>query len=462
MSLPVVAIVGRPNVGKSTFFNRCVGARRAIVDDSPGITRDRLYQEAEWAGYKFLLVDTGGLGPATAEAITDQVADQTKLAINESDVVVFMVDGKAGVTGSDRNVASLLRKSPKPVILAVNKIDEIKQQANTVEFYELGLGEPAALSALQGDAGVGDLLDRITSSISELGIAIKESKKKKELEFETELSQEDADTPVPKDFSVAIVGRPNVGKSSILNCLAGTHRTIVDSAPGTTRDAIDTVVNFGESQITLTDTAGIRRRSKVMYGVEAFAVVRSLSAIDRSDVAVLVLDATEPVSEQDQRIATRIEKSGKAAIIVLNKWDLVGDRSSKHMNELTEEIHSQLRQLGHARIVFTSALKQQRVNKILEATQQAWQQSKKRIGTSTVNRIINEAVALSPPPSGSRGRRLRISYSTQVSAAPPTFLLFVNDGKLLTSNYTSYLERKLREAFGFEGATLRIITRNKQ
>jgi len=454
MSLPVVAIVGRPNVGKSTFFNRCVGRRHAIVDDSPGITRDRIYQEADWSGYSFLLVDTGGLLPANIETMSDQIADQTQLAIAESDVIVFMVDGKIGITGGDRHVAELLRKSPKPVILAVNKIDELKQQAAMHEFYELGLGEPAGLSAMRGDAGVGDLLDKVVSKLDPAGRAVKPTTTYEETTV-------DEDNTTPKEYSIAIVGRPNVGKSSILNCLVGKQRTIVDSTPGTTRDAIDSTMKHGDALVTLTDTAGIRRRSKVMYGVEAFAVVRSLSAIDRSNVAVLVLDATEPVSDQDQKIATRIEKSGKAAVIVLNKWDLVEDRSSKHMNELSEEIRSQLRQLGHAPIVFASALKQQRVNKILEAAHQAWQESNKRIDTNTVNRIINESVALSPPPAGSRGRRLRITYSTQASVAPPTFVLFVNDGKLLTANYKSYLERKLREAFGFAGTTLRIITRNK-
>lgn len=468
MSTPVVAIVGRPNVGKSTFFNRCIGARHAIVDDTPGITRDRIYQEAEWSGYKFLLVDTGGLRSATGESISAQVTNQTEFAITEADVLVFMVDGKSGITGSDRSIANLLRKSGKPVILAVNKIDEVRNDDRKLEFYELGVGEPVTLSAMRGDAGVGNLLDDVVTHFKQDGIKQKSTKHEDVALDPTQMSvYEESEEPAAaesverKNYSIAIVGRPNVGKSSILNCLCGSGRAIVDSVPGTTRDAVDTTVEHDGSLVTLIDTAGIRRRSKVEYGVEAFAVVRSLSAIDRSDVAVLILDATQPVSDQDQKIASRIEKSGKAAVIVLNKWDLVEGRSSQHMNQLSEEIHSQLRQLGHAQIVFVSALTRQRVTKIIEIAKLAWQESKKRIDTSTLNRIIHEAVTLSPPPASRRGQRLKIPYSCQTTTAPPTFLLFVNDGKLLTPSYQAYLERKLREAFGFEGTCLRIVTRNK-
>jgi GTP-binding protein len=444
MSLPVVAIVGRPNVGKSTFFNRCIGARTAIVDDTPGVTRDRLYREAEWSGHRFLLVDTGGLLPDEKEEMMTQVGQQAKLAISEADVIIFMVDGRSGVAGADLQVANILRRTKKPVILAVNKVDEPHHDDRKYEFYELGLGEPHSLSAMRGTGGVGDLLDQVIDLFKDLP-----GSKDGEVDEET------------KNFSLAIVGRPNVGKSSIVNTLCGTQRTIVSSVPGTTRDAIDTKIKHQGREITLIDTAGIRRKSKVDYGIEAFSVVRSLSAIDRSDVVALMLDATETISDQDQKIASRIEESGKAAVIVINKWDLVEDRSSSAMNKFIDEVKSELRQIAFSEVIFTSAITKQRVAKILEAAERAFEQSRRRVTTSLINQVVNEAAALVPPPSSKRGKRLRVYYTTQVQVAPPTFVMFVNEDRLLTDAYRTYLERKIREAFGFTGTSIRLMTRPK-
>lgn len=450
-SKPVVAIVGRPNVGKSTFFNRCVGARQAIVDDSPGVTRDRIYQETDWSGRQFLLVDTGGVIPNANEKIANEVFDQVGLALDEADVIVFMVDGKSGISGADEEVANLLRRTKKPVIVAVNKIDEPREDMNSLEFYGLGLGEPHSLSAMRGTGGVGDLLDKIIA----LFPALPDISELPELPDETE-------DPNTGPIAVAVVGKPNVGKSSLVNLLVGQHRTIVSDQPGTTRDAIDTTVKHNGREITIVDTAGIRRKSRVDYGVEAFAVVRSLRAIERADVSVLILDATQEITDQDQKIAAKIEDAGRAAVIVMNKWDLVEEKSSRLMNQFTENVHADLRSIGFAEVLFTSALTKQRVNKIIEAVERASAETKKRISTGLLNQIVNESVALVPPPSSKRGKRLKVYYTTQVSVSPPTFVLFVNDDKLMTRNYHTYLERKIRESFGFRGTPIRIVTRAKK
>lgn len=450
MAKSIVAIVGRPNVGKSTLFNRFVGARDAIVYDSPGVTRDRIYRDADWSGHEFLLVDTGGIIPDATEEMSVQVREQVNMAIAEADVIIFVVDGKNGLNGADTDVANILRRAKKPVLLAVNKIDEPHEESNMLEFYKLGLGDPLPVSAMRGTGGVGDLLDKVIEKLPP----------------ETRIKNGD-ELPVleegeePNEYSVAIVGRPNVGKSSLVNALSNTRRTIVTPIPGTTRDAIDTVIAYGTKEVTLIDTAGIRRKSRVDYGVEAFSVVRSLKAIDRCDIAVLMLDATQTISDQDQKIAAKIEEAGKSAVIVMNKWDLIEDKSSKLMNDFTDEIYSQLPHLKFAEVVFTSALTKQRLPKILEAAERAWKESRRRVKTAIVNQVINEAQTLTPPPSASRGRRLRVYYTTQVSVSPPTFALFVNDGKLLTNTYRVYLERKIREAFGFKGAPIRLLTRAK-
>ena len=452
MVKPVVAIVGRPNVGKSTFFNRCVGARDAIVFDQPGVTRDRIYRDCDWAGQEFLLIDTGGLIQDSKEEMSEQVADQVQVAVQEADVIVFMVDAKQGMNGSDQDVANMLRRTKKPIILAVNKIDEPHEMANINEFYQLGLGEPYAVSAMRGTGGVGDLLDLIINALPE------HLKRKAGPPEEQVLEEEGVE---PNAYAVAIVGKPNVGKSSLVNALSNSKRTIVSSVPGTTRDAIDTVISYDSKEVTLIDTAGIRRKSKVDFGVEAFSVVRSLRAIDRADVAVLMLDAQEPVSDQDQKIGGKIEEAGKAAVLVVNKWDLIENKSSKLMNEFVEDVHRELPHLKFAEVVFTSALTKQRLPKILEAAERAWKQSRRRVTTGLLNQVFNEAQTITPPPASSRGKRLRIYYATQVSIQPPTFVLFVNDGKLMPLTYKAYLERKLREAFGFQGTPIRLLTRAK-
>ncbi len=448
MARAVVAIVGRPNVGKSTFFNRCVGARDAIVFDSPGVTRDRIYRECDWSGHDFLLVDTGGLVPDATEEMSAKVADQVALAVAEADVIIFMVDGKSGLIGTDLDVANMLRRTKKPILLAVNKIDEPHEETNLLEFYKLGLDEPHPLSAMRGTGGVGDLLDKVVAALPPVNGSGADGSGAEDVEAR-------------EDFSVAIVGRPNVGKSSIVNALSNSRRTIVTALPGTTRDAIDTVIKYGTRSVTLIDTAGIRRKSKVQFGVEAFSVVRSLKAIDRADVAVLMLDATETVADQDQKIAAKIAEAGKATVIVVNKWDLIENKSSKMMNEFTQQVLLDLPHLKFAEVIYSSALTRQRLPKILEACQRAWAENRRRINTGLINQIVNEAQTITPPPSASRGRRLRIYYATQVSVSPPTFVLFVNDNKLLTQSYQVYLERKIREAFGFRGTPIRLIARPK-
>ncbi|MBX9689036.1 MAG: ribosome biogenesis GTPase Der [Candidatus Obscuribacterales bacterium] len=455
MIKPVVVIVGRPNVGKSTFFNRCVGGREAIVYDQPGVTRDRIYRDCDWSGHDLLLVDTGGLLPDSTEEMSRQVREQVKNAVDEADLVVFMVDGKAGVTGADQDVANMLRRSKKPVLLAVNKIDSPREEANLLDFYSLGLGEPMSLSALRGTGGVGDLLDKVLETIPpDLKAACRRNGKEDESESEEEEER--------KDFSLAIVGRPNVGKSSIINAITGTQRSIVTDIPGTTRDALDTIFEFEDRKITLIDTAGIRRKSKVDYGVEAFSVVRALNSIERADVVVLVLDANQEIADQDQKIAQKIIDAGKAAIVVFNKWDLVSNKSSRLMNEYMDKIVQDLPHLKFVEAVFTSAKSGQRVQKILETAARAFEQTQRRVSTATFNSVIQDAQMLTPAPSGKRGRRLRIYYGTQVSICPPSFILKVNDDKLADSSYLTYLERKIRESFGFKGTPIRLFLRPKE
>jgi GTP-binding protein len=458
MTSNIVAIVGRPNVGKSTFFNRLIGARHSIVDDTAGVTRDRIYHDTDWAGHEFLVIDTGGIVFDKQETLAKQIYDQVKLALEEADVIIFMVDGKAGLVGTDHDVANILRKAKKPVILAVNKVDQPSDEQNVGEFYELGLGEPFGLSALRGTGGVGDLLDKIVAHFPP----------RKLIEETFDLDEDGDDEEGRKKFdpngplSIAVVGKPNVGKSSMVNLLCGKTRSIVSAEPGTTRDAIDTRIVYKGCPITLIDTAGIRRKSRVDYGIEAFSVVRSLKAIERADVVVLMLDAAQEITDQDHKIAGKIAEAGKAAVIVMNKWDLIENKSSQLMNEYSENLKQDLRALSFAEVVYTSAATRQRTHKVLDAAQKAWEEANRRIPTSILNQVVNESVALVPPPSSSRGKRLRIYYCTQASVKPPTFVLFVNDTKLMTQSYETYLERKLRESSGFNGTPIRIILRPKR
>jgi GTP-binding protein len=458
MAKSVVAIVGRPNVGKSTFFNRCVGARHAIVEDTAGVTRDRIYRETDWSGHDLILIDTGGVIANSKDEMSGQIYDQVALAIEEADVIVFIVDGKNGMCGADEEVANLLRRSKKPIILAVNKIDDPPDEPKAMEFYGLGLGDPVTLSAMRGSGGVGDVLDRV---LEILGLDQPVKKKRKKKEYVDDLPEEEEDDELGPT-SIAIVGKPNVGKSSITNLLCGKSRTIVGAEPGTTRDAIDTPIKVNGKDYIVVDTAGIRRRNKVDYGIEAFAVVRSLRALERANVCVMVLDASQEITDQDQKIASKIEEAGKAAVIVLNKWDLIEDKTSRLMNEFTERMKTELRAISYAEVVFTSAVSKQRIPKIIEAVDRAQEATRKRISTGTLNQIVNESVALVPPPASKRGKRLKVYYTTQVSVAPPTFVVFANDNKLMTRQYEVYLERKIRDSFGYVGTPVRIITRSKK
>lgn len=435
MAKPVVAIVGRPNVGKSTLFNRLAEGRIAIVEDIPGVTRDRIYREAEWLNKKFVLIDTGGINWDN-DNISTEVKTQAEMAVEEADVIIFVVDGKSGLLGDDEEIASLLRKSGKPVVLAVNKVENFTEQA-IFEFYGLGMGEPIPISALHG-MNTGDLLDKVVSY------------------FPIEQEEEED----PDVIKVAIVGRPNVGKSSLVNRFLGEKRVIVSDIPGTTRDAIDTYVKWQEQNYLIIDTAGMRRKSKIENPVERYSVLRSLRAIERADVVLLLIDGTEGVTEQDKKIAGYIHEQGKAAIIVVNKWDLV-IKDDKTMNRYDENIREELTFMQYAPIMYISALTGQRVIKLFDIINLVAEQASRRIATSVLNQLLSEIVALNPPPSD-KGRRLKISYVTQVGVKPPKFVLFVNDPDLMHFSYERYIENQFRQAFGFEGNPIRLILRQKK
>jgi len=445
MTKPLVAIVGRPNVGKSALFNRLVGRPIAIVEDIPGTTRDRLYADGEWSGTTFTLVDTGGLqltwlpdeviNSATPEHLIEQVRQQARLAIDEADLVVFMVDAEAGLTPIDQEVADLLRQTDKPVILVANKADNEARRLAALEFYSLGLGDPYAISALHG-TGTGDLLDAIVSALP-----------KQQPE------------PEPGSIKVAIVGRPNVGKSSLLNALLGEERAIVSEIPGTTRDAIDTVMEWEGQRIVLIDTAGIRRRGRIERGIEKYSVIRSLKAISRADVALLLLDATDMVTAQDAHIAGYILEENKSVIVIVNKWDLI-EKDTQTMVEFTERIRSELKFLDYVPVAFISAKTRKRVNTVLPTTLKVREQRFQRIGTSELNQIVQDAVSKHAPPSKA-GKRLKFLYATQVSVDPPTFVFFVNDLRLVHFSYERYLENQLRERHEFLGTPLKLYFRNR-
>jgi len=434
--------VGRPNVGKSTFFNRVVGQKLAIVEDIPGTTRDRLYGEAEWNGRHFTLIDTGGLEFETTkqeETETDEITRQTRgqahLAIEEADVIIFMVDAKTGITASDREIADILRRTKKPVILAANRADSEERRQNSVEFYELGIGDPIPVSSYHG-TNTGDLLDAITDQLPNEGT-----------------EEED------NSIRIAIIGRPNVGKSRMLNSILGQERVIVSDVPGTTRDAIDTAIELNDKQITLIDTAGIRRRGHIEQGIEKYSVMRTLRAINRSTVVLLVVDASEGITAQDAHIAGYALDAFKGIVLVVNKWDKV-EKDSDTMQEFTTKIRQELEFLSWVPMIFTSAKFGQRVNKALDMALQVAEERNKRISTATLNKMVREAVAEHNPPT-KPGKWLKILYATQADINPPTFVFSVNDSKQVHFSYERYLENKLRLAFGFEGTPINLVFRSR-
>ena len=441
MPRPIVAIVGRPNVGKSTLFNRLIGERRAIVEDLPGTTRDRVYGTADWGGVEFTVVDTGGLqvereiAASSVAEIAQRTREQAQSAIDEADVIVFMVDVKAGLTTGDYDVADLLRRTDKPTILVANKADSPGRRESATEFYALGLGEPIPVSAFHG-IGSGDLLDRIVEALPEF--------------------EEEPETEGP---SIAIVGRPNVGKSRLLNALLGQERAIVSDVPGTTRDTLDTQLVWEDQPLTLIDTAGIRRKGRVEKGVEQYSVLRSMRAIDRSDVVLLVIDATESFTAQDLHIAGYIEEQKKGIVVVINKWDLV-DKGPATMEEYRQRAREALDFMPYAPLTFISAKYGQRVHQVLESALMVVAERNKRIPTSALNRLLREAVAKHPPPS-KPGKWLKFYYVTQADVAPPTFVFFCNDPLQVHFSYRRYLENQLREAFGFMGTPIRMSFRGR-
>jgi len=437
MAKPVAAIVGRPNVGKSTLFNKIAGKRISIVEDTPGVTRDRIYTEVEWLDKKFTLIDTGGIEPYSEDIILIQMKRQAEIAIEMADVIAFLVDGQEGITPADEEVANMLRKSKKKIVLVVNKIDASKYKDNVYEFYNLGLGEPVGISAAQA-LGLGDMLDEILKGFPE----------------------GDDDDYDELTIKVAVVGKPNVGKSSLVNKIIGEERVIVSDVPGTTRDAIDTPFEIGEDKYVFIDTAGMRKRKKVFENIERYSVVRSLTAIERADVCLILIDAIEGVTEQDTKIAGYVNEQGKGAIIVVNKWDLI-EKNDKTMNKFIEDIRRELPFMAYAPTIFISALTGQRVVKVLELVKYVANQNAMRISTGMVNDVINEAVLMNQPPI-TGGRRLKILYITQVATKPPTFALFVNDPNAMHFSYERYLENQLRKSFGFEGTPIRFLLRQRE
>ena len=437
MSKPIIAIVGRPNVGKSTLFNKLTGKRLAIVEDTPGVTRDRIYSECEWLNHTVMLIDTGGIEPKTDDGMLSKMRDQANIAIESADVIILVTDLLSGVTANDADIAAMLLKSGKPVVLCVNKCDRIGEPpAEFYEFYNLGLGDPIAVSSVHGH-GTGDLLDACF----------------KYIDFDKE-DEYDEDT-----VKVAIIGKPNVGKSSLVNRIAGEERVIVSDMAGTTRDATDTEVENKYGKFVLIDTAGIRRKSRVDDNVEKYSVLRSYMAVDRSDVCVIMIDATEGFTEQDSKVAGYAHEQGKACVIAVNKWDAV-EKDGNTMNKFQKELEADFSFMSYVPMIFISALTGQRVNKVMEVANEAYRQNCARISTGTLNDIIAEAISVTEPPSD-KGRRLRIYYGTQPSTNPPTFVLFVNDPDLMHFSYKRYLENFFRKSFGLTQTPIRLNVRGK-
>ncbi|KAA1040178.1 ribosome biogenesis GTPase Der [Macrococcus equipercicus] len=435
MTKPTIAIVGRPNVGKSTIFNRIIGERVSIVEDTPGVTRDRIYSSGDWLTHEFNIIDTGGIELGD-QPFQEQIRAQAEIAIDEADVIIFMTNARDGVTRDDEFVAQLLYKSNKPVVLAVNKVDNPEMRADIYEFYSLGFGEPFPISGSHG-LGLGDLLDEASKHFPEE-------------------SEEDYDDNVIK-FS--LIGRPNVGKSSMINSILGEERVIVSPVAGTTRDAIDTVYTYQDQEYVMIDTAGMRKKGKVYEATERYSVLRALRAIERSNVVLVVIDAEEGIIEQDKKIAGYAHEAGKAIIIVVNKWDTV-DKDSKTMKKFEDNIRAHFQFLDYAPIAFVSALQRKRLTTLFPLINMASENHKKRVQSSTLNEVITDAVAMNPTPTDN-GSRLNIFYSTQVAIEPPTFVIFVNDVEMMHFSYKRFLENRIRDAFGFEGTPIHLITRKR-
>lgn len=438
MSKPIVAIVGRPNVGKSTLFNALAGEEISIVKDTPGVTRDRIYADVIWLDRAFTLIDTGGIEPDSRDVILSQMREQAQIAIDTADVIVFLTDVRQGLVDADSKVADMLRRSGKPVVLVVNKVDSFgKLMPDVYEFYNLGLGDPIPISSASR-LGLGDMLDEVAGHFADN-------------------SEEEEEDDRPK---IAIVGKPNVGKSSIINKLTGENRVIVSDIAGTTRDAIDTNVMHNDQEYVFIDTAGLRRKSKVKEELERYSIIRTVTAVERADVVVLVIDAVEGVTEQDAKIAGIAHDRGKGVIIAVNKWDAV-EKNDKTIYEYTNRIRNTLSYMPYAEMIFLSALTGQRLSKLFDLIDLVIQNQNLRIATGVLNEIVTEAVALQQPPSD-KGKRLKIFYVTQVAVKPPTFVIFVNDKELMHFSYTRYLENKIREAFGFKGTALKFFIRERK
>ena len=438
MSKPVVAIVGRPNVGKSTLFNVLAGERISIVQDTPGVTRDRIYAEVSWLDYNFTLIDTGGIEPDSGDIILSQMREQAQIAIDTADVIIFITDVRQGLVDADQKVADMLRRSKKPIILAVNKVDDFKKYMPDVyEFYNLGIGDPVPVSAASR-LGIGDLLDEVAKHF-------------------TQEMLEEAEDDRPR---IAIVGKPNVGKSSLINRLTGENRVIVSDIAGTTRDAIDTDIKYNGREYVFIDTAGLRRKNKIKEELERYSIIRAVTAVERADVVIIVIDATEGVTEQDAKIAGIAHERGKGIIIAVNKWDAI-EKDDKTIYKHTEKIRQILSFMPYAEILFISAKTGQRTGRIFETIDVVLENNSMRVATGVLNEIMAEAVAMQQPPTD-KAKRLKLYYITQAAVKPPTFVIFVNDKNLMHFSYTRYLENKIREAFGFKGTSLKFIIRERK
>ncbi|AAK79677.1 GTP-binding protein [Clostridium acetobutylicum] len=437
MAKPLVTIVGRPNVGKSTLFNKLAGKRVSIVEDTPGVTRDRIYAESEWVGKKFTIIDTGGIEPENNDIILTQMRRQAQIAIEMSDVIIFMVDGKQGLTDTDNEVAIMLRKSKKPIVLVVNKIDKNVEENNIYEFYNLGIGDPVSISSSQG-LGIGDMLDEVVNK------------------FKSEGEDEEEEEYI----KIAFVGKPNVGKSSLTNRILGEERVIVSDIPGTTRDAIDSFLETDFGKLVLIDTAGLRRKSRIKEEIERYSAVRTMAAIERCDVCTLILDATEPISEQDERIIGYAHENNKAILVIVNKWDLI-EKDDKTMENFKKNLEMKFSFMAYAPFLFISAKTGQRVHKVLSEIKKCYDNYSKRIATGVLNDVISNAVLMKEPPVVAF-KRLKIFYVTQTDIKPPTFIFFVNNPELLHFSYRRYLENKLRQSFDFEGTGIKMIFKERK